>query len=76
MPSLVKLLKSYDIDMLTRIALSWGVEMTSLIARSVEEGLLKIMTDGSSLSETIDGLPKTTTKHGKVTRKIRANPME
>lgn len=60
MPSLLKLLKSYDIDMLTRIALSWGFDEDVTNRDQVEEWLLKTMIDGSSLVETIERLPETT----------------
>ena len=59
MPSLLKLLKSYDIDMLKRIALSWGFTDDVINRDQVEEWLLKTMSDSSSLSEIINSLPVT-----------------
>ncbi len=60
MPSLLKLLKSYDIDLLTRIALSWGFDDDLINRDQVEEWLVKTMTDGSSLGDMISRLPETT----------------
>ena len=60
MPSLLKLLKSYDIDLLMRIALFWDFDDDLLSRDQVEGWLLKTMTDDASLSEMIDRLPEIT----------------
>ncbi len=60
MPSLEKLLKSYDIDMLTRIAQSWGFNDDITNRDQVETWLIKTLSDGSSFSEVIYRLPEVT----------------
>jgi hypothetical protein len=62
MPSLKKLLQSYDIDLLMRIAHSWGFDDDLSSRDQVEEWLLKTMTDNESLSELVNSLPETTLK--------------
>ena len=60
MPSLQKLLRSYDIDLLTRIALSWGFGDDLRNRDQVEKWLLITMTDASSLSDMIGSLHEAT----------------
>ncbi len=62
MPSLLKLLKSYDIDLLMRIAVSWDFNDDLQSRNQVEEWLLKTMTDDASLSEMVDRLPEAARK--------------
>jgi len=57
MPSLLKLLSAYDIDMLTRIARPWQVEVESGDRSVIESALMQTMTAISSVDETIDLLP-------------------
>ena len=57
MPSLLKLLSSYDIDMLTRIARPWQVEVESGDRSVIESTLMQMMTTRSSIDEIIDLLP-------------------
>ena len=62
MPSLQKLLQSYDVDLLMRIAHSWGFIDDLTSREQVEEWLLKTMTDNTSLSELVETLSETALK--------------
>ena len=57
MPALMKLLTSYDIDLLTRIARAWQVEVESSDRSVIESTLCKCMTTSASVAENIDILP-------------------
>ena len=57
MPALMKLLTSYDIDLLTRIARAWQVEVESSDRSIIESALFECMTTSATLAENIDILP-------------------
>lgn len=58
MPSLKKMLQSYDLDLIERIGSLWGVDVANLDLPSAVEALLKSMTDDSLLTEMLESLPQ------------------
>ena len=58
MPSLKKMLQSYDLDLIERIGSTWGAELANLDQASAVEALLKTMTDDSLLTEILESLPQ------------------
>jgi hypothetical protein len=53
MPSLAKLLSSYDLDLLTRIARKWEVDVESEDRKSIEHELIQRMTEKPGVDEMI-----------------------
>lgn len=60
MPSLIKILPSYDIDLLLRIARAWKYDEVTRNRNQVEAWLVKKALDDSQLKEIIESLPKKT----------------
>ncbi len=62
MPALMKLLSSYDLDLLTRIARQWEVETGSMNRQSIERYLFQQMTCQETVKETLSLLPQGASK--------------
>ncbi len=61
-PALMKLLSSYDIDLLTRIAHRWGVEDENLNRTSIENSVFTCMTSRTTVDEMLATLPESARK--------------
>lgn len=62
MPSLIKLLQSYDNDMLARIAHAWELDIEAMTREKIEEALVDSMTNEMLLQEMINVLPPQASK--------------
>jgi hypothetical protein len=58
MPSLKKMLQSYDLDMLNRMSSFWGVDSSNLDQAAAAETLFKSMQDEALASEILASLPE------------------
>ncbi|MBA4385706.1 MAG: hypothetical protein C0410_13295, partial [Anaerolinea sp.] len=58
MPSLKKMLQSYDLDMIERVSSFWSVDTTNMDLASSIEALYRAMLESSLTAEVLDSLPQ------------------